>query len=308
MRTRNVVSLLVLGALALGAAAVLAMTLRPHDFVSTAQAQGGPSVALDMNIDNGSGPCNPIDDTVSAEKGSEYKVAVCLTGVTSPPAAIEMSLTSDKSLSQCVPVECTDKDCLDGNPDANAGTTTWGTSLGANWDCSVMDINPPTCDLNGQVHLECMTMGDGTLPVGPEVSAPVAVISFKATAEGTDTISVDSATFFSSDVSSILSCPDPSLCPTGSVTITAVGAPTATAASSPVPGAATATGAAVTADTTPGATSTPGGKATAKPTAAAGEGGGSSGPSAGIIAAIVVGAVIVVGGVGWFGWRRLRAG
>ena len=80
MRTRKMLGLLVLGALALGAAAVLAMTLRPHGLATTAQAQGGTALVLDMNADNGNGPCDPIDSSVSVGKGSEFKVAVCLKG------------------------------------------------------------------------------------------------------------------------------------------------------------------------------------------------------------------------------------
>jgi len=355
MRTRNVVSLLVLGALALAAAAVLAMTLRAHGLAATAQAQGGAALVLDMNADNGNGPCDPIDDTVSVGKGSEYKVAVCLRGAFTPPAAFEIHMSNDTSVGQCVPVECADKDCLDVNPDANAGTTTWGTSLGANWDCEYMDLQPPSCDENGRVFISCLTLDPPTLPAGLGVTAPLAVITFKAISEGTDTFSLGSdSVAYTFDVSPLVDCSGSTPCPGGSVAITAAGAPTATVASSPVPGttpatgpaataaaattaaaeptaaaataaavataiaqgtpmsaindAATATAAAVATKTAAGATSTPGGKATAQPTAAAGEGGGSSGPNAAVIAAIVVVGVVVVGGVGWFAWRRLRAG
>ena len=52
---------------------------------------------------------------------------------------------------------------------------------------------------------------------------------------------------------------------------------------------------------------TPTGKATAKPGSTGEEGDGSSGPNAFLIAGIVVVAAIVVGGAGWFGYRRFLA-
>jgi hypothetical protein len=287
--------MLVLGALALGAAAVLAMTLRPHGLAGTAQAQGGAALVLDMNADNGNGPCDPIDGSTSVGKGAEFKVAVCLRGATEAPSAFDLYVGNDESLDQCVPVDCPDTDtsCLDTNPDANAGATTWGTSLGTRWDCSGVGHALPTChSASGKVYLGCFSTQTPTLPFGPEVAAPLAVVTFRAIAEGTDTFSLDSGSDAAALDSSIVDCSNPTVCPGGSVTIAGVAAPTATVASSPVPSTTPATGPA----------------ATAQPTAAAGEGGGSSGPNAGVIGAIVVGAVVVVGGGGWFAWRRLRAG
>jgi hypothetical protein len=360
MRTRKMLGLLVLGTLALGVAAVLAMTLRPHGLATTAQAQGGAALVLDMNADNGNGPCDPIDSSTSVGKGAEFKVAVCLRGATEAPSAFDLYVNNDQSLDQCIPVDCADTDtnCLDTNPDANTGATTWGSPLGTRWDCSGVGVALPTCHSpnTGGVYLGCFSTQEPTLPFGPEVAAPLAVVTFKAIAEGTDTFSLDPKySGANASDSSIVDCSDPTTCPGGSVTIAGVAAPTAiiastataagptaaaatAAAAEPTAAAATAAAAAATAvaqgtpiavvnqaataaaaavaatsaavatKTAAGATSTPGGKATATPTAAAGEGGDSSGPNAAVIAAIVVGAVVVVGGGGWFAWRRLRAG
>jgi hypothetical protein len=344
--------LLGLGALALSVAAVLSLILGPHGLAVPAQAQEGTALVLDMNADNGNGPCDPIDSNASVGNGSEYKVAVCLTRSTAAPAAFEFFVSNDRSLDQCVPVDCGDTNCLDSNPDANVGNTTWGASLGTKWSCNFSKLEPPTCDKNGQVvFISCLTLEIPTLPAGLGVTAPLAVMTFKATSEGTDTFSLGpNSVAYDFDTVTLVDCSGSTPCPGGSVTITAAGAPTATVASSPVPSttpatgpaataaaataaaagatataavataiaqgtpmsaindAATATAAAAATKTAAGATSTPGGKATAQPTAAAGEGGGSSGPNAAVIVAIVVVGVVVVGGVGWFAWRRLRAG
>ena len=101
-------------------------------------------------------------------------------------------LNNDESLDQCAPVDCVDTACLDTNPDANAGATTWGTSLGTRWDCSALGVAPPTCHSPGYgaVYLGCFSTQEPTLPFGPEVAAPLAVVTFKAIAEGTDTFSL----------------------------------------------------------------------------------------------------------------------
>lgn len=361
MRTRKAFGLLAVGALALSVAAVLSVTLGPHDLAGTAQAQGDTALALDMNVDNGSGPCNPIDATRGVNVGDTYQVAVCLTDSALPPAAFQFDLVYDQTIDQCVPSDCTGTACLDGNPDANAGATTWGgTSLGDGWDCNLGGVSPPACNksadlagnpVSGAVSLQCLSVKPPALNVGEGVSAAIAVVTFKSIATGTDTFGFGQAVEVDQrSAAKMVDCESFGSCAGGSVAIAAAGAltptpagtataaeptsaaataaaigPTATAAAataaaaaatavsqgtpiSAINDAATATAAAVATKAATAAKSTPGGKATAKPTAAAGEGGGSSGPNAGLIAAIVVGAVIVVGGVGWFAWRRLRAG
>jgi hypothetical protein len=344
--------LLVLGVLALSVAAVLSVTLGPHDLAGTAQAQGGPSLALDVNIDNGSGPCDPIDATRSVNVGDTFQVAVCLTNSSFPPAAFQFDLLYDGTFNQCVPSDCAGTFCLDSNPDANAGATTWGgTSLGDGWDCDVAGVTPPTCNksaaragnsASGDASLQCLSAMPPALKVGEGVSASIAVVTFKSIATGTDTFDFSQVEVDRASGGVMVDCESLGSCAGGSVAIAAVSAPTATIASAATAGeptaaaataaaagastaaavatavaqgtpmaainqAATATSAAAT-KTAAGATSTPGSKATAKPTAAAGEGGGSSGPNAAVIAAIVVVSVVAVGGVGWFAWRRLRAG
>lgn len=242
MKLRKPLCCLALGALALAAsAAVLVTTLRSQDFTASAQAQDAASIQLDMNPDNGSGPCNPIDESVTVGEGSEYKVAVCLTGADSVPNSFEAHIDHKDSIDQCVPLDCSDKNCLDGNPDANAGSTTFSTpSLGDGWDCDVAGVSPASCKSNsGQISIACISAVNlGTLPVGPGVSSPVALIHFKAASQGTDQLSIFSATAADWDTATILDCRSSSgSCRGGTVVVGPPGAESPTPVETAVPGA-----------------------------------------------------------------------
>jgi hypothetical protein len=112
----------------------------------------------------------------------------------------------------------TDPHCLDSNPDANAGSTTFSTpSLGTgNWDCTGAGALPPTCDYDpaagpghGRAILLCLaTTGNPTLPVGAGVASPIAVVTFTAIAGGVDTLSLDRVGIWDRDQNLILGCPD----------------------------------------------------------------------------------------------------
>ncbi len=165
------------------------------------QADPTPVLVLDMNPTNGSGPCNPIDASRNdTPGGGDYWVAVCLENAPAAPASLEISLQYDDTLNQCVPigVDCLDSDtdphCRDANPDANAGTTTFGgVSLGSGWDCTSAGNLGPSCGLDaggagiGRAHLSCISTQSPALPVNqPE---PIAEIEFAAINGGTDTLS-----------------------------------------------------------------------------------------------------------------------
>jgi len=342
--TRSII-LVMLAAAAI--AAVATVVPRFSGGTERAEATDGPSLALDMDITNGSGPCNPIDsERAISGDGAEYKVAICLTGAVLPPHALNIELLYDDTLDQCVPVDCPEGiGCLDTNPDANGGTTAWTTpGLGDGCDCSIGGVEPPVCDIDpatgpdkGVAFIDCYC-ATPTLPVGEGVSSPVAVVTFKNIAKGRATFTFGVVALYDQPGENILRCPPlggmapcssgtrGELAPT-SLTPTAAAVPptgTPNASDTPVPAGPAATAAAATAialgtpssalttpagTTTPGAKKTPSGSPTARPSATPGEEKGEGeggGANAVLIAGIVIGAVVVVGGASWFAWRRLR--
>ncbi|HUS82015.1 MAG TPA: hypothetical protein VM013_02005, partial [Dehalococcoidia bacterium] len=294
----------------------------------------GPTLTLDMDTTNGSGPCNPVDNARAVNVGDTYQIAVCLSDSPKAPAAFNFDIFYDTSLVQSPNIDCLDSPCLDANPDANAGTTSWGQPLGTGWDCGSMGAVPPAGDMGGKAWMSCLTLLDPGLPVGPGVSSPLALVSFKQMEKGSVGFNLTNVALGDADAALIVDCygessacvggtaatdgqlpaPSPtaeSAAPNETVSPDAGPAATAAAATAIAQGtpvealdqAATATSAAAATKT---AASTPSGKATAKPGATTEDDGGSSGPNAGVIAGIVIVVVIVAGGAGWFAWRRMR--
>jgi len=347
--TRSIVLVMLVAA---AIAAVATVVPRFSGGTEQVEATDGASLALDMDITNGSGPCNPIDSERGTSAGEpEYKIAICLTDSAAPPGAFNVELLYDDTLDQCVPVDCPGVGCLDANPDANAGTTSWTTpGLGDGCDCSIGGEKPPVCDddpdtgaSKGKAYIQC-TCATATLPVGDGVASPIAVVTFKNTANGRDTFSLGVAALYDDPGDNILRCPpragmapcsggtrSESLSPPATPTPGGV-PPTSTpgaggtpgAGATPAPSGPEATAAAATAiaqgtppsalttpagTTTPGAKKTPSASTTARPSATPGEEKGEGeggGTNAFLIAGIVIGVVIVLGGAGWFAWRRLR--
>jgi len=166
---------------------------------------GTVHLEIDMVQDAGGTWCNPVQDAnpppYHGPGDPPYQVAICLTDAPqgSPPAAFQFSLAYNTRLNQCVDKACGDLDpnCLDSNPDANAaasgGTTFNGVSLGTRWNCNIGDVAPSCGAGTGQAFLQCnMTSGTGTLtlPTGPGVSEPIAVITFTALYGGTDDLTL----------------------------------------------------------------------------------------------------------------------
>jgi hypothetical protein len=343
---RRSVLLAVLAAAAIAAVATVAP--RFGGGTERVEAQDGASVAvaLDMDITNGSGPCNPIDpEGGSSGDGAEFKVAICLTGAAAPPLTFNIDVLYDDTLDQCVPVDCPGVECLDANPDANAGTTSWTTpDLGTGCDCSIGGLKPPQCDEDpdtgpgkGKAFINCYC-DSPTLPVGEGVSSPIAVVTFKSIANGSDTFTFGVVALYDEPGANILRCPPKKdmapcsggtrgeLAPTSPIPTAAAVPPTDTpnASGTPVPAGPAATAAAATAialgtppstsnppagATTTGAKKTPSASPSARPSATPGEAkaeGGGGGTNAGVIAAIVIAVVVVVGGIGWFAYRRFR--
>ena len=170
---------------------------------------GAPMVHLEIDADttNGSGPCNPVDAT--AEVYGMHKVAVCLTSSLAAPAGFDFDLVYDPALNTCTNESCPTGTCFDDNPDANLGTTTFSTpDLGTGWDCSASE---PVCAKSGQagrafIMCLCVDLGCATLPVGADVSAPIAVVTFNEEAGGVDNLKLEDVALFDENIDSIVQC------------------------------------------------------------------------------------------------------
>ena len=156
--------------------------------------------SLDANPWNGSGPCNPIDTLADVSAG-DYEVAVCIESATAALATFEFGVSYDPALTSCTDVACPSGDCVDDNPDANAGATLGSgvptsPSLGGGWDCNILDtVEPswePTCQKDGSAEawLACWSLtGPFTTPTG-DVAFPLAIVTFTTLAEGVDDLAL----------------------------------------------------------------------------------------------------------------------
>jgi hypothetical protein len=208
-------------------AAALLVVPRLGGGVERAQAQGPPRLELDMNVADGN-PCNPVDATGPTRTvGDTYKVAICLTNSgASPdgePAGFNVDVVYNDTLNTCVPdpTDCLSTGngfCLDSNPDANAGSTTFTTpSLGpttGHFDCTGGGTQKPTCDVDpaggaghGRARISCTTTHLPTLPVGDATSSPIAEVTFTVIAGGDDSLSVENASTTNLTLTQFLICP-----------------------------------------------------------------------------------------------------
>lgn len=217
-----------LAVLFLATAAVVALSafllLNGGHQVQAHSLSGATHLELDMIPGNGSGPCNPVDTSTQQHTGDSFAIAVCLTNATAPPSDFNFSFVYDHSLNQCVPAGCSPSDphCLDSNPDANAGLTTFSVpSLGPSaWDCTVGGLLLPQCDWwNHGIFMSCGTLQPPTLPVGAGISAPIAEVRFVATTAGTDEIVFDygNSALYTWEGEPILHCDDDNACFGGTV-------------------------------------------------------------------------------------------
>jgi hypothetical protein len=262
---------------------------------------GQVHIEIDMIKTGGTDWCNPVDTVATRALGSDYQVAFCLTdGSISPsdaPAVFDIEFLYDDTLNSCTDANPGGA-ALDDNPDANTGTTiwpSWGPDLGTNWDCNVGNL-PPVCDNDtatgpghGRAFISCQSASTPTLPVGPGVSSPIAVVTLHAATAGVDNLDFGVVAIYRSDVSNVLKCPNDITCKGATLNVLAEGTPTP----SPTP--------------TPTATPTPHGAVggIAEPpdieSAAAASGPGASVAGA---AAVAMSAALLVAVGGWYARRR----
>ena len=207
-------------------------------------------------IKDGDHWCDPVDTEDEVEVDSQYEIAVCLTSSPMPPAGFNVDVVFDPELNECVVEACTGA-CLDGNPDANVGDelghqVPTDPDLGTGWNCNNQGIDPPRCEkvegTPGRAYIQCLNpAGELTLPVGAQVSEVIFVVTFRASAEGTDVLSLENVALFDEELEEIMSCSeegDPCFgatdekVPPPPATATPTTPPTATptATSTPAPG------------------------------------------------------------------------
>ena len=108
------------------------------------------TVSLDMDASAGDGgPCADIDSSTSHSgadpvSGPVYKVAICATGlyIGSPIGSFTFDVLYNDQWNTATEVADV-APAPDDNPDANAGTTKWGDSLGTGWTCDNLTLAYP---------------------------------------------------------------------------------------------------------------------------------------------------------------------
>ena len=204
-----------IGLLPLMVAAILVASPRLGGGTERAQAQG---MTLALDLDTSGGPCATIDDSATHAEDDTYNVGVCIGGMQAALGAIQLSVLYDDTLNSSPNIACATGDCLDTNPDANAGLTTWGSSLGASgWDCNIFDLSPPMGDKNvatgpgnGEAYLACWTL-TGPYSLGDnEASGVLAQVSFTVIAGGeVDSLALGSVVIGDSAGAQIGACNPP---------------------------------------------------------------------------------------------------
>ena len=171
----------------------------------------GLTVSLDMDADNGTAPCAPIDASANHLLGSTYNIAICVEGLFlgNPIGVLAFDVLYDDLKNVAPEVDDVGKG-LDDNPNLNEDE--YGDGLGPNWDCSAAypkgDKNALTGPGNGDAFLSCRsslgpwTMGDD------ETAGVLAVINFDVTASAatTDTLVIASGLLGYTDASEMGTC------------------------------------------------------------------------------------------------------
>jgi hypothetical protein len=156
--------------------------------VETRALAGGSQdyrIAIDADLDNG--VCDPVDATRSVAQDETLQVAICLFNPAEPPDAFQIHVRYDNDRLSASEVPDA-APALDDNPDANAGTTTFGGAiLGENWDCTAFGTQFPTADTERSAE------GDAIMTCNANVANPdtqlttsgaMAVLTLQATGEG----------------------------------------------------------------------------------------------------------------------------
>lgn len=174
------------GAAALVLLAIASPVARSVDADVNPVTAQGLSVSLDTDISDG--PCTDIDSDLSVSPGQSFQVAICVDGLFDGLLFYQVDVLYDDAVLSAPEVENKDFG-LDDNPDANAGVTTWGASLGETVDCSYDGMAFPSGNRSqtagqGDALITCVNYY-GPWPLGQEATKGVlAVITFEGLKSG----------------------------------------------------------------------------------------------------------------------------
>jgi len=192
-------------------------------------------------IKNGNGWCDPdhIDSTTTEYVGSSHQLALCIDNLPGAVHSFTAAISYDGALDECIDEQCqpvtfgaqgTVETCLDDNPDANAGVTTWPADvegLGTGWTCSPVQVSPyqaeyflnsePICTLpllampvssERTAWIHCEGSGDYELGGNGDWGA-LAVLTLNVIGAGTDYVSISDLQVSGADY--IFECSDADL-------------------------------------------------------------------------------------------------
>jgi hypothetical protein len=204
-------------------------------------AQPVPALEIDVVQDAGNTWCNPVDSTTasSVPVGNPHQAAICLIGAAENPDALTLAVTYNSSLNSCTNTGQTIPG-LDANPNFQLEWLLGTGDEALSWDCSSNGNAYPSCG-SGTANISC---NESTAePKAPTGNEAIAVITWTAAGNGTDTIGFGAGAIYDWADEPILRCPASCI---GATVTKGVSAPTATF--TPLP---TAT------PTIPGPTNTP---------------------------------------------------
>jgi hypothetical protein len=182
----------------------------------------GRQVAIDL--DEGTGWCNTIEATDTVQVGDVHKAAICVSAGNAI-VGFNFELHFDNTVDTCSNTGQTGNG-LDANPNLVA--------LGASWDCSLGGNAYPYCNVNNNgtpvttssAAMLCTTV-DETVPVQTGWEA-IAVITWTATAPGSDALSWVSGSFTDVNYEGVTGCATNANCLVATVTKLAAPTPTPT--------------------------------------------------------------------------------
>jgi hypothetical protein len=176
--------------------AFLALVGLPQAHARPALAEGQP--ALYVDADTTDGPCTDIDNERTVMAGETFQVAVCARNLSHEVGVFQLDVLYETDILS-VP-DVTDVGLgLDDNPDGNAGNTTWGDSLGDDFDCSSgaaaypAGNRPVGTEDRGAAFISCSTIFGPWWLGDDETEGVIAVITMQGKGKGTAELTFSTA-------------------------------------------------------------------------------------------------------------------